>query len=268
MDDNAGSGMTLVHIYASVAEAWDGLWSLPLASIAAVASAVFAGLQIMSSRRESARRSVSGLSCHYYTQNQMLPEGCDAGEPGAWSDEEVVFRLDNVSDFPFIGLTAVIDLANHQLRAAVDWVPPRSTLYCKAGLADEHHFMHLDGVAGVSVTFVDSSGLIWHRTAEGRLLRGRHPLRRWIWRLWTVAPYGIRDSLPTRVRPRAVNGRPHFGATISGVGDRSHTDFRVEQSWAFFEPNRETVEKDQYSAPPGCFNPIDCSTQKVPLEDD
>lgn len=199
--------------------------------------------------------SVSGLSCHYYTQGQEWPEDFNPDVPGEWTDSEVVFRLDNVSDFPFTAVTAVLELPYQQLGAVVDWVPPRSVLYCRAGFADEHEFMHRDTVTGVRLTFVDSSGFVWQRTPESKLKRRRFLLRRAIWRLWRWANQRLRDSLPNRLRPRTINARPHYGATLAGVGQRFDTNSICGVSWSVFEPSRETVHQDRLSVPPHRYQP-------------
>lgn len=191
----------------------------------------------------------SGLSCHFFTQAQLLPDGFEPVEPGAWSDEEVVFRLDNVSDYPFTAVTAVLDLAELQLRCHVDWVPPRSTLYGVAGLANEHSFMHLDGTAGISLTFIDSTGKCWHRSPEGRLYPRRHALRRLNWTVWKQVPSSMRNGLPTRIRPRAIGGKVNLGATLAGIGQRFDAASSEWSEWAMFQPSRETIDQDSLSVP-------------------
>lgn len=228
---------------------------LMISAVAAAFSAIIAAWQVRRTRKIAMYNSVAGLSCHYYTQAQKWPEGFNPEVPGEWSDLEVVFRLDNVSDFPFTDVTAVFDLPERQLCAFVDWVPPHSVLYCKAGFADEHEFMYRDTVAGVGLTFVDSSGFIWQRTPESRLQRRRFLPRRSIWRLWRSANQRLRHSLPNRLRPRTINDRPHYGATLAGVGQRFDENSTCGDSWSVFEPSLETVKQDQLSAPPHCYEP-------------
>ncbi|MFF8892771.1 hypothetical protein [Brevibacterium casei] len=226
-----------------------GPWLPAITTLAAIASASFAGWQIMQTRATSMHNAVSGLSCHFFTQAQLLPDGFEPVEPGAWSDEQVAFRLDNVSDYPFTSVTAVLDLVEHQLRGYVDWVPPRSTLYCVAGLADEHSFMHLDGVAGISLTFIDSTGKCWHRSPEGRLSRRRHALRRLEWTVWKHVPSSIRTGLPTSIRPRAIGGKVNFGATLAGIGQRIDANSSEWLEWAVFQPSRDMIDQDSRSVP-------------------
>lgn len=228
---------------------------LMLSAVAAILSALFAAWQIMLTRKTAMYNAVSGLSCHYYSQNQEWPKDFNPDVPGEWSDLEVVFRLDNVSDFPFTAVTAVLDLPYQQLRAFVDWVPPHSVLYCKAGFADEHEFMHRDTVTAVRLTFVDSSGLVWQRSPESKLKRRRFWLRRRIWRLWLWANQWLRDSLPTWLRPRTINDRGHYGATLAGVGQRFDANSTSGEAWSVFKPSQETINQDLLSAPPHDYQP-------------
>lgn len=233
---------------------------LMISAVAAAFSAVVAAWQVMRTRQVAMYSSVSGLSCHHYLQGQELPEGFKPDIPGEWSDLEVVFRLDNVSDFPFTLVTAVFDLPERQLRAFVDWVPPRSVLYCKVGFADEHEFLYRDfmqqvTVAGVGLTFVDSSGLIWQRTPEGRLQRRRFVGRRGRWRLWCLANQRLREALPKWLRPTIIGGRAHYGATLAGVDKRFDENSTRGESWMTFEPSLEIVQQDKASAPPHRYVP-------------
>lgn len=224
-------------------------------AVAAVFSTLVAVGQVSRTRKTARYSAVSGLSCSYYTQGQEWPEDFDPEVPGEWSDLEVVFRLDNVSDFPFTAVTAVFDLPERQLRAFVEWVPPRTVLYCKAGFADEHEFMHRETVAGVGLTFVDSSGFIWQRTPEGRLRRRRFVHRRGVWRLWRLAGQRLRSLLPKWLKPRSINQRPHYGATLAGLGEPFDENSTKGEYWMMFEPSQEVVQQDKHSAPPHHYVP-------------
>lgn len=177
--------------------------------------------------------------------------------PGEWSDLEVVFRLDNVSDFPFTAVTAVFELPEKQLCAYIEWVPPRSVLYCKAGFADEHEFMHRDTVTGVGLTFVDSSGLIWQRAPEGKLQQRKFLYRRGVWRLWRAANQRLRNSLPNWLKPRSINQRPHYGATLAGLGEHFDANSTRGVSWMIFEPSQDVVQQDELSAPRHYYVPYE-----------
>lgn len=230
----------------------------PFATFAAIASAAFAGYQMRLTRSDEARSMGSGLSCHYYEQAKLLPRNFNPQEPGPWFDPELVFRLDNVSNHPFVSLVATLELANdRKFRAFADWVAPNSTLYCIAGSADEHDFMFLETAKSVQMTYIDSSGRAWHRTAEGRLVRARHPLRRLSWRIWLRAPW-ISQRLPDQLRPRDVLGKSNLGATLHGSGDvhMSQVPYTGTE-WRQFEPSMQTIASDRKSIPQREYEPTE-----------
>lgn len=229
-------------------------WSF--ATLAAIASAIFAGVQVWLTRRAEARRTGSGLSCHYYEQAKLLPNKFRPNEPGPWYDPDLVFRLDNVSNYPFVSVVATLELANdRRFSAYADWVAPNSTMYCIAGASDEHDFMFLDRARSVQMTYVDSSGKAWRRTSEGQLTRARHPFRRFIWWLWLHFP-PLARRLPDRLRPRDILGKANLGATLHGVGDvHSAEALYADTDWQELKPSKQTIEDDTESIPQRVYEP-------------
>lgn len=228
------------------------------ATIAATLSAVFAGIQILLTRRDEARKSGSGLSCHYYEQAKLLPKNFRPQEPGPWHDPDLVFRLDNVSGHPYVSVVATLELANDRYFSAyADWVAPNSTMYCVVGSADEHDFMFMKTARTVRMTYLDSSGRAWHRTADGQLTRARHPFRHLAW--WISVRYTLFSRLtPDLLKARGIFGKANLGATLHGLGDKvtDGADY-MGTDWNRFVPSQQTVNWDRESVPQREYEPTD-----------
>lgn len=230
----------------------------PWATLAAVASAGFAGTQIALTRRQTARRSGSGLSGQYYEQAKTIPDDFQPDEPGPWSDAQLVLRIDNVLNEPFVSVIALLQLADGRtFRAFADWVPPNSVMYCLVGDTDEHDFISLRRSSVVEMTYVDSSGKVWHRTSTGRLTSGFHPLVRIAWGAYSRFPR-LAKWWPRKFSPRMINGKFNLAASFRGVGDLYSDDPPYSgESWHVFEASQRTVEEDLASIPQIQYEPTE-----------
>lgn len=189
-------------------------------------------------------------------QAKLLPKKFRPKEPGPWYDPDLVFRLDNVSNHPFVSVVATLELANERrFRAYADWVAPNSTMYCIAGAADEHDFMFLDRARSVQMTYLDSSGKAWRRTSEGQLTRAKHPFRRSAWWLWLHFP-ALTKQFPDRLKPRSILGKANLGATLHGTGDVHSAEVAyVGADWQEFESSKHTTDYDKESIPQRVYEP-------------